>query len=64
MKKVIKIEGMGCDHCIVSVKEALGKIEGLEILEVKLGEATVEIKEEKIMNEVKENLEDAGYEVM
>lgn len=64
MKKVIKIEGMGCDHCIVSVKEALGKIEGLEILEVKLGEAIVEIKEEKIMNEVKENLEDAGYEVM
>lgn len=64
MKKSIKIEGMGCDHCIVSVKEALGKIEGLEILEVKLGEATVEIKEEKIMNEVKENLEDAGYEVM
>lgn len=64
MKKSIKIEGMGCDHCIVSVKEALGKIEGLEILEVKLGEAIVEIKEEKIMNEVKENLEDAGYEVM
>lgn len=64
MKKSIKIEGMGCDHCIVSVKEALGKIEGLEILEVKLGEATVEIKEEKIMNEIKENLEDAGYEVM
>lgn len=64
MKKVIKIEGMGCNHCIVSVKEALGKIEGLEILEVKLGEAIVEIKEEKIMNEVKENLEDAGYEVM
>lgn len=64
MKKVIKIEGMGCNHCIVSVKEALGKIEGLEIIEVKLGEATVEIKEEKIMNEVKENLEDAGYEVM
>lgn len=63
MKKVIKIEGMGCDHCIVSVKEALSEIEGLEILEVKLGEATVEIKEEKIMNEVKENLEDAGYEV-
>lgn len=64
MKKVIKIEGMGCDHCIVSVKEALSKIEGLEILEVKIGEATVEIKEEKIMNEIKENLEDAGYEVM
>lgn len=64
MKKVIKIEGMGCDHCIISVKEALDKIEGLEILEVKLGEATVEIKEEKLMNEVKENLEDAGYEVI
>lgn len=64
MKKVIKIEGMGCDHCIVSVKEALAKIEGLEIIEVKLGEATVEIKEEKMMNEIKESLEDAGYEVM
>lgn len=64
MKKVIRIEGMGCDHCITSVKEALSKIKGLELLEVKIGEATVEIKEERIMNEIKESLEDAGYEVM
>ena len=49
MKKILKIDGMGCEHCIKSVREALQEIEGLEILEVKIGEATVEIKNEELI---------------
>ena len=61
MKKILKIDGMGCEHCIKSVREALQEIEGLEILEVKIGEATVEIKNEELIEVIKERLDDAGY---
>lgn len=64
MKKVIKIDGMGCDHCIKSVREALGNIEGLKILEVKLGEATVDLADENLMKKIAEELDEAGYDVV
>ena len=64
MKKVIKIEGMGCDHCIKSVREALTTIDEIKVIEVKLGEATVEIKNEEILEKIKESLDDAGFEVV
>ncbi|MDO4690636.1 MAG: heavy metal-associated domain-containing protein [Fusobacterium sp.] len=64
MKKVLKIDGMGCEHCIKSVRDALSTLDNLNIIEVKLGEAIIEIKEEKQITKVKEVLEDAGYEVM
>ena len=64
MKKILKIGGMGCEHCIKSVREALQEIEGLEILEVKIGEATVEIKNEELIEVIKERLDDAGYDLI
>ena len=63
-KKILKIDGMGCEHCIKSVREALQEIEGLEILEVKIGEATVEIKNEELIEVIKERLDDAGYDLI
>ena len=64
MKKILKIDGMGCEHCIKSVREAHQEIEGLEILEVKIGEATVEIKNEELIEVIKERLDDAGYDLI
>ena len=64
MKKILKIDGMGCEHCIKSVREALQELEGLEILEVKIGEATVEIKNEELIEVIKERLDDAGYDLI
>lgn len=64
MKKVIKIDGMGCMHCVKSVENALGALEGVKVLEVKIGEATVEIAEDYNFDIIKEALDDAGYEVI
>lgn len=64
MKKVIKIEGMGCMHCVNSVKTALEGLEGVKVLEVKIGEATVEIGEDYNFNKIVEVLDDVGYEVV
>lgn len=64
MKKVIKIDGMGCQHCVKSVASALENVSGVKVLEVKIGEATVEIAEDFDMNIIVEALDDAGYEVV
>ena len=32
MKKVIKIDGMGCQHCVKSVTNALENVSGVKIL--------------------------------
>ena len=45
MKRIIKINGMGCQKCVTHVKEALEELEGVELLEVKVGEALVDIPE-------------------
>ncbi len=38
---MISIEGMSCGRCIEKVRAALGKLEGIEELEVRMGSATL-----------------------
>lgn len=64
MKKVIKIDGMGCQHCVNSVKKTLEELSGIEVLEVKIGEATIEVAEDYDMDAIAEALDEAGYEVV
>ena len=63
MKKIIKIDGMGCQKCVAHVKEALENLDGVDLLEVKIGEATVDIPEGYDFKKIVEALDDAGYEV-
>ncbi|MHD0316553.1 heavy metal-associated domain-containing protein [uncultured Fusobacterium sp.] len=63
MKRIIKINGMGCQKCVTHVKEALEELEGVELLEVKVGEALVDIPEGYDFKKIIEALDDAGYEV-
>ncbi|GAA0176784.1 copper ion binding protein [Clostridium sediminicola] len=65
MKKILRIEGMSCGHCVNHVKNALMDIEGVENVEVSLDEkkAIVEgndLNEEKMKTEI----EDFGYTVI
>ena len=64
MEKRIKIDGMGCEHCIKSVKEALSGLGDVQILEVTLGEARVEIPEDYNMQKIIDVLDDAWYDVV
>lgn len=63
--KTIKIEGMSCNHCKMSVEKALNSIEGISKVEVDLEkkqaviESNVEIENDKI----KEVIEEQGFEV-
>ena len=64
MKLNLKIDGMGCEHCIKSVKEALEKVKGIKILDVKIGSAEIEAENDSVLNEIKEKLDDAGYDLV
>ena len=64
MKLNLKIDGMGCEHCIKSVREALEGINGGKVLDVKIGSAEVEAENDSVLNEIKEKLDDAGYDLV
>ena len=66
MKLNLKIDGMGCEHCIKSVREALEGISGVKVIDVKIGSAEVEAEAENdsVLNEIREKLDDAGYDLV
>ncbi len=64
MKQTIKIEGMTCQHCVMAVKKELQKLE-LQNLDVKIGEASFELDENKVNEQsIKSAIEEAGYVVI
>ena len=64
MKLNLKIDGMGCEHCIKSVSEALEGISGVKVIDVKIGSAEVEAENDSVLNEIREKLDDAGYDLV
>jgi copper chaperone len=64
MKKTIKIDGMSCNHCVMSVNKYLSKLD-LNELKVEIGSAEVEFDESKVNEkEIIEAIEEAGYQVV
>ena len=64
MKLNLKIDGMGCEHCVKSVREALETVKGIKILDVKIGSAEIEAENDSVLNEIREKLDDAGYDLV
>lgn len=63
MKKIINIEGMSCNHCLAHVKEALGGINGVSVLDVSLDNKNA-IVETEVENKILINaIEEEGYDV-
>ena len=62
----IKIKGMSCQHCVMSVKKALDGLEGVQNVVVSLasGEATFDASQSVSLDLVKERIHKAGYEVV
>ncbi len=65
MHKTIQIEGMTCGHCSARVEKVLNMIDGVHAtvnLEQKTAE--VELDAEVSEEQLKETIENAGYEVV
>lgn len=64
--KIIKIEGMQCNHCKMSVEKALSKIDGIENVEVSLEkkQATIEVNRNVSDEIIKSAIEEEGFKVI
>jgi len=65
-KTVLNVEGMSCNHCVSSIQKAVGAIEGVTNVAVDLESktVTVEYEKEKVgLADIKEEIEDQGYDV-
>jgi copper ion binding protein len=62
----IKIQGMTCQHCVMSVTKALGTLPGVKNLRVDLvkGEAAFENTQNISRDNLRKAVEDAGYTVV
>lgn len=65
MEKILKVEGMSCNHCVMAVKRALTGLDGVGTVEVDLESGKVTVVGEALADEaMREAIDDAGYEVV
>ena len=58
----LKISGMTCGHCVMSVKKELSKLPGVEVKDVRIGSALVAYDESKVTVALLKNaVEEAGF---
>lgn len=63
--ETFKIKGMGCEHCVMAVKKALGEMQGIGQTEVQIGSATVTYDESKVKKtDIEGAIVKAGYEIV
>lgn len=64
ISKTIKIEGMSCCHCVMTVQKNLSKIK-LRNFKVAIGSAIVDFDENEISeDQIIKAIEEAGYNVV
>ncbi|MBE0645773.1 MAG: heavy-metal-associated domain-containing protein [Bacteroidetes bacterium] len=62
--QTIRIEGMTCNHCVMSVRRQLAGIDHLEVEDVQIGSAIVSYDEDKVETEdIDSAVKTAGFAV-
>lgn len=66
MSLTIKVKGMSCQHCVMSVTKALSQLEGVKNVQVDLakGEVRFDNTKEVASNRIEKAISGAGYEVV
>ena len=69
MNTTVNVSGMTCEHCIASVKEELGELDGVREIDVDLhadGVSSVQIHSDRELSyeEISAAVEEDGYEVV
>jgi len=60
------VEGMSCSHCENAVKKAVSALNGVDMVDVALSQKKVIVQydpHKTTMDEIKDAIEDQGYEV-
>ena len=66
MASVLKVKGMTCHHCAMSVTKALTRLEGIRDVQVDLekGEVRFENPNAVAPGRIQKTVEEAGYQVI
>jgi len=66
MATILKVKGMSCQHCVLSVTKALNQLEGIKNVQVDLqkGEVQFENTKQVASDRIEKTIVDAGYEVV
>ena len=66
MATIMKVKGMSCQHCVMSVTKALGQLEGVKNIQVDLakGEVRFDNMKEVASDRIEKTISEAGYEVV
>jgi copper chaperone CopZ len=62
--EVLEIEGMTCDHCVASVREALAGVSNAVVQSVEIGRATVDAGPEATREQLVGAVEAVGFDVV
>ncbi|MEH7413717.1 copper chaperone CopZ [Neobacillus drentensis] len=67
MEKItLNVQGMSCGHCVKAVESSVGALNGISSVKVDLKSAKVDVEfnnQEVSLNQIKEAIEDQGYDV-
>jgi copper chaperone len=66
MANILKVKGMSCQHCVMSITKALNQLEGIESVQVDLakGEVRFDNRKEVPPSRIVKAIEEAGFEVV
>ena len=66
MGSVLKVKGMSCQHCVMSVTKALGQLEGINNVQIDLAKGEVRFDNTKSIasDRIQKAITEAGYEVV
>ncbi len=67
MNETLKVEGMSCAHCVNAVESSVGGLKGVSSVKVDLENGKVNVHfdgNETSLGEIKETIEDQGYDVV
>ena len=66
MVSVLKVKGMSCQHCVMSVTKALNQLEGIKNVQIDLAKGEVRFDNSKNLasDRIQKAITDAGYEII
>ncbi len=66
MSSVLKVKGMSCQHCVMSVTKALNQLDGIKNIQIDLAKGEVRFDNTKSVasDRIRNAITDAGYEVV
>jgi copper chaperone len=62
----LKVKGMSCQHCVMSVTKALNQLDGIKNVQIDLAKGEVRFDNTKSVasDRIQKAITDAGYEII